>query len=381
MNHRERLLATLRFEKVDRGLDYEFSAWAQTYSRWVNEGLPTDKDGKPPLLEEHFGTDDIIERTLWLQLRVGLVPEFEWKVLEDKGDTQIIQDEQGAVYEGLRPDLGASIPRYIRFAVQSRQDWERLAAEKLDVETPGRVPEDIEAAVEETRNRTGPAGFVCGSIYGWIRNWVGVENLSLALYDDPAWVEEMMEHLTRLTLGLLQKYAGKGLTLDMNAWWEDMCYRGGPLISPKHFRDLMAPRYKRITDFCRREFKCEFNQLDCDGRIDELVEPWLEAGINVMFPIEVLHTDAYALRERFGRRVLLRGGFDKRALIKGPRAIDAELARLRPLYEEGGFIPHTDHLVPPDVSFDNYCYYRRKKCELIGKPCDEQGRAVQTPSV
>jgi hypothetical protein len=25
--------------------------------------------------------------------------------------------------------------------------------------------------------------------------------------------------------------------------------------------------------------------------------------------------------------------------------------------EEGGFIPHTDHSCPPDVSFANYAYY------------------------
>ena len=40
---------------------------------------------------------------------------------------------------------------------------------------------------------------------------------------------------------------------------------------------------------------------------------------------------------------------------------------------DGGFIPHTDHLVPPDVSFENYLYYRRRKCEIIGKPWQKPG--------
>lgn len=24
---------------------------------------------------------------------------------------------------------------------------------------------------------------------------------------------------------------------------------------------------------------------------------------------------------------------------------------------EGGYIPHTDHICPPDIPFANYCYY------------------------
>ena len=41
----------------------------------------------------------------------------------------------------------------------------------------------------------------------------------------------------------------------------------------------------------------------------------------------------------------------------GPTAIDAELARVRPLVGEGGYVPGTDHSIPPDVSFRNYCYF------------------------
>jgi uroporphyrinogen decarboxylase len=57
---------------------------------------------------------------------------------------------------------------------------------------------------------------------------------------------------------------------------------------------------------------------------------------------------------------------DKRTLAHGPAAIDAELVRLRPLIEEGGYIPHTDHSIPPDVSFDNFRYYMEKLAETCG---------------
>jgi hypothetical protein len=31
---------------------------------------------------------------------------------------------------------------------------------------------------------------------------------------------------------------------------------------------------------------------------------------------------------------------------------------------QGGYIPMADHQVPPDVSWDNYLYYRRRLAEL-----------------
>ena len=51
-----------------------------------------------------------------------------------------------------------------------------------------------------------PILFHCGSLYGWLRDWMGLENLSIALMTERGWVEEMMEHLTRMDLELI---AGK----------------------------------------------------------------------------------------------------------------------------------------------------------------------------
>jgi len=363
VTHRERLLRTLRFQPVDRVPDYEFGAWEQTIARWHKEGLPEDYTGVWEAIPEYFHTD---KGWLDLGLNVGLLPGFERKVLEEKGDHIIIQDGNGAICEMMRPELGASIPKYLRYAIETRKDWERIQDERLDPRAPGRIPANLEELCRKSWDSENPVSIWCGSLYGWLRNWMGVENLSLAIYDDPKWVEEMMEHLTVLKLSVLEKVAGKA-KVDLGTWWEDMCFRSGPLLSPKHFAQWMVPRYKRVTDFLKQECSCEFHMVDCDGNIHALVPLWLEGGINVMFPLEVAHTDAYKISAEFGTKVALRGYFDKRALIAGKEAIDKEFDRITPLFKKGGFIPHTDHLVPPDVSWENYCYYRKKKCEFIGK--------------
>lgn len=53
------------------------------------------------------------------------------------------------------------------------------------------------------------------------------------------------------------------------------------------------------------------------------------------------------------------------AVAAGPDAIDAELGRRLPgMTEKGGFIPMGDHQIPPEVSWENYLYYRKRLAEM-----------------
>ena len=60
------------------------------------------------------------------------------------------------------------------------------------------------------------------------------------------------------------------------------------------------------------------------------------------------------------------GGIDKRALAKDKKAIDKELEQVPWLLDQGGYIPMLDHDVPPDVSWENFVYYR----ETLNKICE-----------
>ena len=113
---------------------------------------------------------------------------------------------------------------------------------------------------------------------------------------------------------------------------------------------------------------CAISTVDCDGNPHDIVANWLEEGVNVMFPLEVAAgVDPYAWRREFGREVRLRGGIAKGPLVRGGSAIDREIDRLRPLLEQGGYIPHLDHLVPPDIPYSHYREYLDKKRRWIGK--------------
>jgi len=158
-----------------------------------------------------------------------------------------------------------------------------------------------------------------------------------------------------------------------------VAFNKGPIISPTMWRRFLTPRYERIAHLLRQH-GVSVIFTDCDGNITPIADQWIEAGYSTMFPIEVHGgTDPVDLRRRFGRDVLLLGGFDKMPLYQGPEAILAELKRIAPLVEEGGFIPHVDHRVPAGVPLQNYRYYLREKKALLGFPSDQLGDNVLLP--
>jgi hypothetical protein len=355
---RERFNAIMHWQKPDRLPNVEFGYWEETMRVWHAQGLPS-----------HLSTHEGVERYLGLEgisifpevpVKNGLFPQFTETILEQHDDRKILLDVEGNMVEKLLDDT--SMPRYLRFGLQTRDDWERYKAERLDPRAPGRIGA-VRDVVQVAHAAGMPVTFNGGSLYGWLRDWMGVEGFSIALMTDRAWVEEMIEHLTRMTLYLIEEGL-TGVDVDIAWWWEDMCYNRGPLMSPRHFHELLVPRYKRITD-ALKGVGIDVNVLDCDGKIDALVPGWLEGGINCMFPIEVAHTDPFYLRETYGNKVLLLGGVNKVSLIRGKGEIDREIERLIPLVKQGGYIPCVDHRVPPDVSWENYLYYLNRKRELL----------------
>jgi uroporphyrinogen decarboxylase len=193
---------------------------------------------------------------------------------------------------------------------------------------------------------------------------LGDEQVLYAFNDHPAMVHDMMETATEFSITMVQK-ALKEAPVTVVQLWEDMCYRTGSLISPSMFREFMLPRYKRITEVIRG-LGTDIIFVDSDGKVDELIPLWLEAGINGVFPMEqAAGNDIHAYRRKYGKNLLMTGGIDKRALARDQAAIDRELELKIPLAAQGGYIPTLDHSIPPDVSYENFLYYWTKKKEML----------------
>jgi uroporphyrinogen decarboxylase len=370
-NITDRYYRTFTYQSVDRVPDLEFGYWPQTIRRWLAEGMPIELTAAEQncmfldKLDRFFGFDEL--DNVYLGTHCGMNPVFEEEVFERRDNSVIMRDCSGAIAQRFLNDVDeSSIPHYLKFPVETPDDWAAMKERyRLDDPIRGIPTVDIDKA------RAGAAagqvvhiGFT--GFYGQLRNWMGMENLSCAFYEYPEMIHDMVEHWAELIARQLEALPDD-VMIDSVSWWEDMASKNGPLVSPTVFRAFLQPGYHRVmTELKRRG--CVIGVVDCDGDPHDIVANWLEEGVNIMFPLEVTAgVDPYAWREEFGMELRLRGGVGKEPLVIGGAAIDAELERLKPLLDQTGFIPHLDHLVPPDISYANYCTYLEKKRKLIGK--------------
>jgi len=356
MNDRQRFYASMHYQTRDRVPLMDFNFWADTLPRWHRQGLPRWVNRRNE--DSYFGFDYSLDNIHQTWVRDGLCPMFRKKILEDCGDAWILQQRDGVRVK--RQKQYASIPHPISYLLKDKESWKKHYLPRLDPDQTLRYPPDWDERVKEWKdtNRTYPIILPGGSLYGWLRNWMGMETLSLVLYDDPAWFEEMVNTVADCIIGILAKIFSTGGKFDAISMWEDMAYNRGPLISPNHFKKYLVPHYKRISDLAAKH-GVDVIYLDCDGRIDALLPLWLDSGINCMYPLEVgtWGGDPVSFRRQFGKDLLMMGGFDKHILALGNTQIEAEIYRLLPVVEEGGYIPFPDHRVPPDVPLVNYLYY------------------------
>ncbi|MDP6153118.1 MAG: uroporphyrinogen decarboxylase family protein [Phycisphaeraceae bacterium] len=366
MNDRERFIATMHYQERDRCPICDFGFWDETIDAWHEQGFPpiVEGEGRGEQASEFFGMDR------WAggpTIEVGLCPGFESCIIEDRGDHEVVQ--QGDGVRVLRAKRMSSIPHHESHLLVGRESWEEHYKPRLDPTNPDRYPDWQQVRdVWDDPDYDAPRTVKGGSLYGWIRNWMGMENVSYLAYDNPDLFGEMVETIADCVVGCHRIAFEHGAKFDACSMWEDMCYNAGPLLPPDLFKQFLVPQYKRITGQLRAG-GCDVVYLDSDGDIRELIPMWLEAGVNCMFPLEIgtWGIDPVELREQYGKDLLMMGGFDKHILARTKQEIEAEVHRLAPVVDESGFIPFCDHRVPPDVPLENYVFYVETVRSVWGK--------------
>ena len=372
MTPKERFVKALKFESTDRVPCMEIAVWGHTRERWVQEGMPEEVNtGFMYRGSEYFGLEGY--ETLQLDA-TSPRPARETKIIEDTDEYQVFVDGLGRTRRALKTGTvrgtRMSMDTYIDFAVKdlvSFEEYRQGYDARYDAE---RYPPDWEIVRAGLKHTTLPLTLLnpLGGTFGYysmLRNWMGTENLSYLFYDDPKLIEACLECLTEFAIRLLRK-AAKEIKFDFYYIHEDMAGKGGPLMGPELFRKFILPHYKRFIGFLKSN-GVDIVLVDTDGDHNVLIPTFLEAGVDGFGPIErAAGMDPVEIRKEYGKSVCMVGGVDKREIAKGPAAIDAELERsVRPIIDEGGFIPTIDHAVPPDVSLDDFKYYLDAKRGIL----------------
>jgi hypothetical protein len=369
MTNQERFIATMEYQPVDAVPNHEVGVWQQTIDRWSTEGVhPYAMHWDWFTGEEILGMD----AREFIPVSYDMMPPFERTVLESTDRYEIFQDANGiirkALLEGTVRGQRLSMDQYLKFPVESPEDFKGLK-KRYEAKLAGRYPpqwESLHLKRWQEREHVLVLGknVAAGGFYWRAREWMGTENLSLAWYDHPALMHEMMEFYADFTIEVSRPILEK-IDVDYFNLSEDLSMKNGPLLSPDTFRTFIKPHMRRLVSFMK-DHGVRYVTLDTDGNPETLIPDFLDIGIDLLWPLErAAGMDPVYLRKKFGTSLRLAGGVDKRVLATDADAIDRHLELLRPVIQEGGYIPQVDHLVPPDVSYDNFCHYMDTKRSLL----------------
>ena len=372
MTNRERAMNILHGKHADRMPAVHFGYWPELLTEWAEQGHISkdlaqdnyDGSAKELELDKIIGWDFNWYRTYCANN--ALYPGFESKIIEEYPDgTRLVQSWTGII-EKIKPGL-SSIPSEADYLLKDREAFETLYRPKMQY-SPERLNVNFFNHFNETRPMDVPVGLHLGSVLGQIRDITSVVGMSYLLSgEDEDLFADIIDTYAEMQYQCVKAVLETGAKFDFAHYWEDICFKNGPLIAPDIFHELCAKHYKKRNDLCH-EYGIDIISLDCDGVTEALLPTWFETGVNTMFPIEVgVWGDQFEpARKKFGKGMLGVGGMDKTALRKDKAAVDAEIERMKRLASMGGFIPCPDHRLMPGTKFELVQYYAEeiKKIKL-----------------
>jgi uroporphyrinogen decarboxylase len=388
MTSRERYLAYLHHEPGVRTPFWEFGYWTGAVERWYLEGLSRSSYSPPLSVPPGVGVfgealpyphnpgnvryrDLDIHRRLGFDdgsVRIPLVwrscPAFSETVLEEDETSKIMINTDG-VKVRVRKDSD-SVPQFLSWPVHDRATWEQIKAQRFGSDIHTRFPDRWHSVARAFHQRDYPLGVVMDGFFSTPRELMGVEHQLTMYYDDPGLMHDINTHLCDLWISILEDLLAT-VDLDFCYVWEDMSFKNGPMMSPRMFSEFVVPYYKRLTGFLRGK-GIDIIMVDTDGMCLLLIPGFIEGGVAGLYPFEVqAGMDVVEVRKKFPQ-LLVFGGLDKTKVAAGREAIDTELeAKLPFMLTHGRYIPFCDHLVPPDVSWENFVYYRERVREYVAR--------------
>jgi len=350
MTSSERFLAAVYHQEGDR-VPIDDTPWQTTVERWRREGLPADVSPR-----DYFGYE-----------RAGAGADLSFQVepetLEEAEGWKIVKDAWGATTKVLKGR--ESVPDLIDFPVTARAIWEQEFKPRL-AWNESRVSWDAGLAGNRALREAGTRFILFSAGFGYdrVQRFVGAPRVLTAMVEEPGWIKDMMTAIADLIINAAEEMLVRGFQFDGAFIWNDQAYRNGPFFSPAMWREFELPCQKRLIDFFHSKGLPVV--MHTDGDVRRLIPMFIEAGLDCLQPIEVkAGMDLVELKQQYGDRLAFMGGIDVQAMAHSdPRVIEHEIRTKIPVAKKGGgYIYHSDHSVPDNVSFEQY----QRVMELVGE--------------
>jgi uroporphyrinogen decarboxylase len=349
MTTHARMTRILNHQEADR-CPITDDPWGATLERWHREGLPGGV-----YFGEYFGLDRVVT------IGADNSPRFPAQVIQETEEWTERTTSWGTRIREWKHAGG--VPEFLDHRIKDPDSWREAKARM--VPSRDRVNWDYLKKHYATWREQG-AWIEAGFWFGFDvvhSHAVGTERVLVAMVEQPEWVKEMIDHWLDVHLALFQMVWDEGYQFDMISWPDDMGYKGHQFFSPAMYRELVKPAHKRAADWAHA--KGLKVRLHSCGNIEPLIPDILDAGIDVLNPLEVKSgLDPIALKAQWGDRLSFHGGLNA-VLFDHPDQLWEEMRRVIPeMKRGGGYWISSDHSVPQSVSLDTFREFVRLGKEL-----------------
>ncbi len=296
--------------------------------------------------------------------KTGLFGGYTPETLEETPEYIIKRDELGRTMKLIKKS--ATIPLPLDFPVKDMESWYRI--KDFYTYREERINWD---QVEKAKALKQEGYLVTASIPGGFdlpRQLMGEEEACTSYYLNPELMRDILGTARETSLRVLDRIT-RQLEIDQISVHEDLAGKSGPLVGPEQIREFIKPYFKSVWDLASSRGTRIF-QMDSDGNVNAVIEPFLECGINAIYPMEpAAGMDIVNLRKQYGNRMIMLGGIDKHVLRQDKNMIKQELEyKMQPAMQTGGMVFGIDHRIPNGTPLENYRYYADLGRELLGLP-------------
>ncbi len=288
-------------------------------------------------------------------------PQFPVEVLSEDEEYIVERTSYGGIRKNHRDH--STTPMIVDYPCKNREDWERLK--------PRLKPNDYRVnwvscfnSFNRERSRGRFITYTAAVGYDKMQKYVSSERLLKAVIMEPEWVMDMYRTDTELVIGMCERMMKAGLKFDGAFLACDLGYRSGLFFSPKHYEEQLHPFFKEMCRYFHSKGMSVL--LHCCGNVKDLIPFFIEEGIDCLQPLEVkAGMDLPELKEKYGDKICFMGGIDVRLMtLNDPKPIEEEIkTKITAAKKGGGYIYHSDHSVPKNVSFQQY----KRVMEIVNK--------------
>lgn len=232
-------------------------------------------------------------------------------------------DIWGVPFKSVEAVGGFALPEPGRFILDDIMKWRDVikAPDVSAVDWEKAAKADLEKLPFSRDNVAlfyGPSGL---GYFQTLMSFMGFNEGLCAMYEEPDEVKALFAYLHEFYMGVAVKYI-EHVNPDVMQLTDDTASERAPFISPEMFREFLLPLY---DDFARlaRNRGIPINFHNC-GKSAVFFNDLTRIGISSWEPVQ-LSNDIHEVQKKFGRSLVIGGGWEGRGRLLDPDVTDDEI--------------------------------------------------------